>query len=95
MIRTPWKSNLLIGSNMGKKVSRAEQEEFITNIAMDCGQVSLDSSCGKYFNLMYDAQDRIVLESFEKNDTYGFTNINELSDKEISKIYKSLLVDFG
>ena len=69
--------------------------EFITNVAMDCSQVSLDSSCGKYFNLLYDADDRIMVESFEKNDTYGFTNINDLSDKEIEKIYKSLLVDFG
>ena len=80
---------------MSKKVSRNEMTQFITQIAMDCGQTPLDSFCGKYINLMYDANDRIMVESLEKNNTYGFTNINDLSDKEIGNIYKSLLIDFG
>ncbi len=80
---------------MSKKVSRKEMVEFITNTAMDCGQVKLDSFCGKYFNLMWFEDGRIMVESFEKNDTYDFTNINDLSDKDIANIYKSLQIDFA
>ena len=78
-----------------KKLTRAEMVEFITNITMDCGQVGLDSSCGKYFNLMWFEDGRIMVESFEKNDTYGFTNINDISDATVKKIYKSVCVDFA
>ena len=78
-----------------KKLTRAEMVEFITNIVMDCSQVPLDSNCGKYFNLMWFEDGRIMVESFEKNDTYGFTNINDLSDATVKKIYKTLETDFA
>ena len=78
-----------------KKFTRAEMVEFITNIVMDCSQVPLDSFCGKYFNLMWFEDGRIMVESFEKNNTYDFTNINDLSDKDVANIYKSVCVDFS
>ena len=77
------------------KITRAEMVEFITNTAMDCGQIPLDSFCGKYFNVMYDSEDRIMVESFEKNNTYGFTNLNDLSEKDLRNVYKSLALDFA
>ena len=80
---------------MSKKVTRKEMVDFITKIAKDCGQVQLDSFCGKYFNVLYDDGDVITVESFEKNDTYDFTDIKDLSDRVVGKIYKSLLVDFA
>ena len=80
---------------MRTKINRPEMVDFITNIVMDCGQVALDSPCGKYFNLMWFEDGRIMVESFEKNDTYGFTNINDLPDTMVKKIYKSLETDFA
>lgn len=68
--------------------------EFITNCAMDLSQVQLSGACGKYFNLMYLADDCVVVQSFEANDGYQFTNINDLTYKDIKKIYKDLKVDF-
>lgn len=79
---------------MGKKLNRTEMTVFITKIAKDCGQTPLDSFCGKYFNLMYDTDRGVVVESLEKNNTYGFTEISRLSDKDIRNIYKSLSIDF-
>ena len=70
--------------------------DFITNIAMDLGQVGLGSSCGKYFNVLYfDKDNTIMVESFEKNDTYGFTNINDISDRYVKKMYEDLYEDFA
>ena len=80
---------------MGKKLSRAEMTARITQIAKDCGQTHLDSFCGKYFNLMYDPDSGVVVESLEKNNTYGFTEIARMSDKDIRNIYKSLAIDFA
>lgn len=75
-------------------MTRAEKEEFITNTAMDLTQVPLSKKCGKYFNLMY-LNDLIVVESFEDNDGYAFTNIRELSDAELDAIYEDLAEDFA
>ena len=75
-------------------MTRAEKEVFITDIAMDLDQVSLSKKCGKYFNLMY-LNDLIVVESFEDNDAYAFTNIRELSDAELDTIYEDLAEDFA
>ena len=80
---------------MKNKVSRSEMLEFVTNIVMDCGQVPLDKSCGKYFNVLWFEDCTIMVESFEKNDTYDFTNINDLSDTMVKKIYKSFCEDFA
>ena len=80
---------------MSKKVTREQMVDFITKIAKDCGQVGLDSACGKYFNVFYDDDDGIMVESFDVNNTYDFTNLNDLSDRVVGKIYKSLLVDFA
>ena len=77
------------------KLTKQQMIEFITKVAMDCGQVSLGSNCGKYFNLMYDACDRIMVESFEKNNTYGFTNINDLHPYYLRRIYNDLKIDFA
>lgn len=79
---------------MGKRATLSEMLDYIANITMGCGQVPLDSSCGKYFNLMWFDDGRIMVESFERNETYGFTNINDLSVTMVRKIYKSLKIDF-
>ena len=80
---------------MENKLTRKQMVDFITNVAMDCGQVKLASRCGKYFNLMYNSDNTIVVESFEPNDNYGFTNINDLSDEVVEKIYTDVYEDFG
>lgn len=69
--------------------------EFITNVVMDCGQVKLGKSCGKFFNIMYDPDNCVRVQSFEKNDFYGFTNLNDLSDRMVEKIYNDMYKDFA
>ena len=69
--------------------------EFITNVVMDCGQVKLGKACGKFFNIMYDNNDCITVESFEPRNTIKFTNINRLTDDWVEKIYNDLYEDFG
>ena len=44
---------------------------------------------------MYNSDNTIVVESFEPNDNYGFTNINDLSDEVVEKIYTDVYEDFG
>lgn len=69
--------------------------EFITNVVMDCGQVKLGKACGKFFNIMYDADDCVRVQSFEPNNGYGFTNINDLPDNVVEEIYNDMYEDFA
>ena len=69
--------------------SKESMIEFIEKIAKDCGQVGLDSACGKYFNVLY-YEDGTLVESFEKNDTYGFTKLSRMSYRNLKKIYDNI-----
>ena len=76
-------------------MKRKKMTDFITLVAMDLGMTPLGKKCGKYFNLMFTSDNCVVVESFEPNNTYGFTNINDLSDNDLEKIYNDLYEDFG
>ena len=68
--------------------------KFIEKIAEDCGQVQLDSKCGKYFNVLY-YEDGTLVESFEGENGYGFTKLGKMSYGKIKKIYTNLKQDFS
>ena len=78
---------------MGLK--RSKMLDGITAVTKECGQVKLDSSCGKYYTLMYDERrNAVMVESLEENGSYGFTDLDDLHYFVVRRIYESLKVDF-
>lgn len=72
----------------------SKELEFITRVVKECGQIPLDSNFGKDFNLLWDDEKGILVESFVGEYGYDFTELKEKGDAFVKKLYDELKKDF-